>query len=88
MSQSKKKIITLVGTRPEIIKLSLIIKKLDKFFNHILVNSNQNFNYELNKIFFNDLSINAPKYNLNIESKSPIETISKLLKKFDTICKK
>lgn len=88
MKKNKKKIITLVGTRPEIIKLSLIIKKLSNFFDHILVNSNQNFSYELNKIFFDDLNIEKPKYNLKIKSDSYIETISKLLIEFDDICKK
>ena len=51
------KILTLVGTRPEIIKLSLTIKKLDKLFDHYLVHTGQNYDYELNQIFFNDLDI-------------------------------
>ena len=88
MSRIKKKVITLVGTRPEIIKLSIIIKKLNIFFNNIVVNSNQNFNYELNKIFFDDLNIEKPKYNLKTAGDGPIETISNLLREFDKICKK
>jgi len=88
MTNNKKKIITLVGTRPEIIKLSIIIKKLDKFFNHILVNSNQNFSYELNKIFFSDLKLKKPKYNLNVSTDSYINGISTLLTSFDNICEK
>ena len=51
------KILTIVGTRPEIIKMSLTIKELDKNFTNILVNTNQNFTYELSKIFFKDLKI-------------------------------
>ena len=51
------KILTLVGTRPEIIKLSLTIKKLDNFFDHYLVHTGQNYDYELNQIFFKDLNI-------------------------------
>ena len=59
---SKLKIITLFGTRPEIIRLSRIINKFDYFFQNILVNTNQNFSYELNEIFFKDLNIRKPNY--------------------------
>ena len=58
----KIKIITCLGTRPELIKLSRIIHKLEINFNHILVNTNQNFKYELNKIFFKEFKIKKPKY--------------------------
>lgn len=75
----RKKIITILGTRPEIIRLSCIIKKLEKNFNHIVINTNQNFNYNLNKSFFNELILKKPKYNLNIKFKSPIEFIGKSL---------
>ena len=53
----KTKIMTIVGTRPEIIKLSRVISQLEKFSNHILVHTGQNFDYELNEIFFKDLDI-------------------------------
>ena len=49
------KLITILGTRPEIIRLSLIIKKFDQYFEHIIVHTGQNFDYELNQIFFEDL---------------------------------
>ena len=82
------KVLTLVGTRPEIIKLSLTIKKLDKLFDHILVHTGQNYDYELNKIFFKDLNIRKPNYFLNSKSKNAINTISKIFNKFDDLCEK
>ena len=56
------KVMTIVGTRPEIIKLSLVVKELEKFTNHILVHTGQNFDYELNEIFFNQLKVSKPNY--------------------------
>ena len=56
------KIVTVYGTRPELIKLSRIIPIFDKVFNHILINTNQNANYELNKIFLKELKIRKPNY--------------------------
>ena len=82
------KVLTLVGTRPEIIKLSLTIKKLDKFFNHYLVHTGQNYDYELNEIFFKDLEIRKPDFFLNSKSKNSITTISKIFVKFNDICEK
>ena len=61
----KLKIISLLGTRPEFIKMSETLKKFDKVFDHILVNTNQNFEYELNKIFFKDLNLRKPNYSFN-----------------------
>jgi UDP-N-acetylglucosamine 2-epimerase len=82
----KKKIITILGTRPEIIRLSCIIKQLDKNFNHILINTNQNHNKNLNSIFFKELNIKKPKYIFNnITNKSPIDFLSKLLINVDKI---
>ncbi len=73
----KKKILTVLGTRPEIIRLSCILKKLDKHFNHEIVNTNQNFSKNLNLDFFKDLEIRKPKYVMkNNKSKDPIEFIS------------
>ncbi len=82
------KVLTLVGTRPEIIKLSLTIKKLDKLFHHFLVHTGQNYDYELNKIFFKDLNIRKPDYFLNSKSKNAINTISKIFVKFNDLCEK
>ena len=64
----KTKIMTIVGTRPEIIKLSRVISQLEKFSNHILVHTGQNFDYELNEIFFKDLDIKKPDYFLDCGS--------------------
>lgn len=82
------KIITIVGTRPEIIKMSLTIKELDKNFKNILVNTNQNFSYELSRIFFDDLQIRKPDYQIKIQSKSHYETISNTIKECGKIIEK
>ena len=58
----KLKLVTVFGTRPELIRLSLIIKKCDRCFDHILVHTGQNYDYELNEIFFEDLSIRKPDF--------------------------
>ena len=71
------KVMTIVGTRPEIIKLSRVICELDKFTDHTLVHTGQNYDYELNEIFFKDLEIRKPDYFLNAVGKSTAETISK-----------
>ena len=73
------KILTVVGTRPEIIKLAPTIKKIDKYFEHILVNTNQNNDYELNRVFFEQFKIRKPDYNLNIKNKSQTSSISEIL---------
>mgnify|MGYP001382243670 CR=1 FL=1 len=79
------KVLTLVGTRPEIIKLSLTIKKLDKLFDHYLVHTGQNYDYELNQIFFKDLNIRKPDYYLNSASHSVNSTIAKIIENIDKI---
>ena len=79
------KILTLVGTRPEIIKLSLTIKKLDNFFNHYLVHTGQNYDYELNEIFFNDLRVKKPDHFLNCVGDTTAETIANIISKSDKI---
>ena len=71
-----KKILTVAGTRPEFIKLSETIKLIDKIYDHILINTNQNFEYELNKIFFKDLKIRKPDYTFETTNKNAIEKIS------------
>jgi len=79
---------TIVGTRPEIIKLSRIINELDKSADHILVHTGQNYDYELNEIFFNDLKIRKPDHFLNAAGKSTAETISKIIFESDKIFEK
>ena len=81
----KTKVMTIVGTRPEIIKLSRIITELDRFTNHVLVHTGQNYDYELNEIFFKDLKIRKPNYFLNAVGKEATETISKIILESDKI---
>ena len=86
-TNSKLKIITLFGTRPEIIRLSRIINRFDIHFNNILVNANQNFSFELNEIFFKDLKIRKPNYSFKKSGDNAIEKISNMLMEFNAICK-
>ena len=60
----KLKLMTIVGTRPEIIRLSQVIKKCDRYFDQILVHTGQNYDYTLNQIFFEDLGLRAPNFYL------------------------
>ena len=79
------KILTVVGTRPEIIKLSSVIKKFDKYFNHILVHTGQNYDYTLNEIFFKEFNLKKPKYFLNAAGSSSTQTISNVISKSEKI---
>jgi len=79
---------TIVGTRPEIIKLSRVISELDKYSNHILVHTGQNYDYELNQIFFNDLGIKKPDYFLEAAGSSAADTIANVIAKSDVIFEK
>lgn len=78
---SKLKLMTIVGTRPEIIKMSEIIKKSDKYFNHILVHTGQNYDYELNKIFFEDLELREPNYYLGVVGENLGQTMGNVIAK-------
>ncbi|MBT4434872.1 UDP-N-acetylglucosamine 2-epimerase (non-hydrolyzing) [bacterium] len=84
----KLKVMTVVGTRPEIIRLSRIISKLDKHCDHILVHTGQNYDYELNQIFFEDLEIRKPDYFLNSAGISSAQTIGKVIIEVDEILMK
>jgi len=79
------KVITVLGTRPEIIRLSLVIKQLDNYTEHIIVHTGQNYDYELNQIFFDDLNIRKPDHFLNAAGSTPMETISNVILKFDRL---
>lgn len=83
----KLKVVTVVGTRPEIIRLSRVISALDKSeaIEHILVHTGQNYDYELNQIFFEDLSIRKPDHFLNAAGNSATETIGKILINIDPL---
>jgi len=79
------KLLTVVGTRPEIIKLSVALNKFEKYFNHILVHTGQNYDYRLNEIFFKELKINKPKYFLNCAGSSSLQTIANVISKTEKV---
>ena len=78
---SKLKLMTIVGTRPEIIKMSAIIKKADKYFEHVLVHTGQNYDYELNKVFFEDLGLREPDYYLGVVGDNLGQTMGNVISK-------
>lgn len=80
-----RKIMTIVGTRPEIIKLSMVIKELDKFTEHILVHTGQNFDYELNEVFFKDLGLRKPDVFLDAVGATTAETIGNVISRADAV---
>ena len=76
---------TVVGTRPEIIKMSMVISELEKFVDHVLVHTGQNYDYELNEIFFENLNVKKPKHFLNVAGKNVAHTIGNIISKSDDI---
>lgn len=86
--ENKIKVMTVVGTRPEIIKLSRVICELDRYTHHILVHTGQNYDYELNEIFFEQLGLRKPDYFLNVAGASLAETIGNVIVKSDEIIEK
>ena len=81
----KLKIMTVVGTRPEIIRLSRVMTVLDNYCDHLIVHTGQNYDYELNQIFFDDLKLRKPDHFLNAAGKSGAETIGKVVIAVDKI---
>ncbi|MBF4555099.1 UDP-N-acetylglucosamine 2-epimerase (non-hydrolyzing) [Pseudomonas sp. p50] len=81
----KLKVVTVVGTRPEIIRLSRVIIALDKYCDHVLVHTGQNYDYELNEIFFQDLGIRKPDHFLNAAGSSGAETIGNVIISVDRV---
>ena len=81
----KLKLMTIIGTRPEIIRLSAVIKKCDKYFDQILVHTGQNYDYTLNQIFFEDLGLRAPDFYLDAVGKDLGETIGNIIAKSYTL---
>ena len=79
MSIKKLKVVTVVGTRPEIIRLSRVLARLDEYCDHVLVHTGQNYDYELNEIFFQDLGVRRPDHFLNAAGASGAETIGKVI---------
>ena len=79
------KVMTILGTRPEVIRLSRVLSKLEKFFDHVLVHTGQNYDYELNEIFFEELDLKPPDIYLDAAGGSPMETIGAILPRVDQI---
>lgn len=79
------KVMTLVGTRPELIKMSRVIAEFDTQVNHVLVHSGQNYDYELNQVFFDDLGIRKPDHFLNAAGETPARTIADVIAKADEV---
>jgi UDP-N-acetylglucosamine 2-epimerase (non-hydrolysing) len=80
-----KKILTIVGTRPELIKLSRVIAELDRHTDHILAHTGQNYDYELNEVFFNEMGIRKPDYFLDAADESPALTIGNVIARSDKL---
>ncbi len=87
MKKSKIKVMTIVGTRPEIIRLSRVMALLDQYVNHILVHTGQNYDYELNEIFFQDLEIRKPEYFLEVDTSTLGTVMGETLIKSEKILK-
>ena len=77
----KLKLMTILGTRPEIIKMSAIIKKCDKYFDHVLVHTGQNYDYTLNEVFFKDLGLREPDYFLGVVGENIGQTMGNVISK-------
>ncbi|TAL61974.1 MAG: UDP-N-acetylglucosamine 2-epimerase (non-hydrolyzing), partial [Bacteroidetes bacterium] len=75
----KLKLMTILGTRPEIIKMSAIIKKCDKYFDHIIVHTGQNYDYSLNEVFFKDLGLREPDYYLGVVGENLGQTMGNVI---------
>ena len=82
------KVMTIVGTRPEIIKLASTIKELDKYTDHILVHTGQNYDYELNQVFFKDLGLREPDVYMDAAGENAAQTIGNVIVKSDELFKK
>jgi len=82
------KVLTIVGTRPEIIKLSRVMSELDNHCDHKIIHTGQNYDYELNEIFFNDLGVRKPDFYLNAAEGSPAQTIANVISASDEVFEK
>jgi UDP-N-acetylglucosamine 2-epimerase len=80
-----RKVLTILGTRPELIKMSLVIERLDRLTDHVLLHTGQNHDYELNQVFFEDLGIRRPDHFLQAAGKDAVETIARVLVGVDAV---
>lgn len=87
-NSSNLKVVTIVGTRPEIIRLSRVISLMDEYTNHILVHTGQNYDYELNEIFFRDLEVRKPDYFLEVDTSSLGKVLGETLMKIEKVLHK
>ena len=79
------KVMTIVGTRPELIKMSSVIAELDRHTEHILVHTGQNYDYSLNQVFFEDLGIRSPDHFLDAASHSAVSTIARIIERAEEV---
>ncbi|MFY9240619.1 MAG: UDP-N-acetylglucosamine 2-epimerase, partial [Roseovarius sp.] len=77
------KTMTIVGTRPELIKMARVIAEMDRHTDHVLVHTGQNYDYELNQVFFDDLEIRKPDHFLNAQGDGAVQMIGDILSKAD-----
>ncbi len=82
------KVMTILGTRPELIKMSRVISEFDTHTNHLLVHTGQNYDYELNQLFFDDLGIRKPDYFLEAAGNNAAQTIARIIEKADEVIEK
>ena len=79
---------TIFGTRPEIIRLSRVFATLDKYVNHIMVHTGQSYDYEMNRVFFNELKVRKPDYFLEVKSETLGGQIAKIIERSEEVLKK
>jgi len=87
MRKSRLKVMTIVGTRPEIIRLSRVIARLDEYVEHTLVHTGQNYDYELNEIFFRDLELRKPDHFMEVDTSSLGAAVGDIIRKSETVMK-
>lgn len=85
--KAKLKVVTVVGTRPEIIRLSRVMSLLDKHLHHIIVHTGQNYDYELNQVFFDELELRKPDHFLNVDTSSLGTTVGDIMRKTEEVLK-
>ena len=88
MKNTKLKVMTVIGTRPEIIRLSRVMPLLDQHVNHIIVHTGQNYDYELNQIFFDELELRKPDHFLNVDTSSLGSAVGDIIKKSEEVLRK
>ena len=82
------KVMTVIGTRPEIIRLSRVMSLLDRHLTQVIVHTGQNYDYELNKIFFDELELRSPDYLLDAAGNTPCETVGNIIARIDDVLQK